>query len=233
MQPYFLPYIGYWQLIAAVDVFVIYDNIKYTKKGWINRNRLLRKGAPAVFSLPLRAASDDLDVRDREIAPEFRGKTLLAQVRGAYLRAPQFEPTFALLERILVTGERNLFLFLERSIRLTCEHLGIGTEIRRSSDVSADRDLRGQDRVLAICEAVGTDVYVNAIGGVELYSAEAFAARGMELRFIRSRPLEYQQPGAPFVPNLSILDVLMFNSLSAVREAACTGFDLVGAAETA
>jgi hypothetical protein len=227
MQPYFLPYLGYWQLIAAVDLFVVYDTVKYTKKGWINRNRLLRSGAPAVFSLPLRAASDDLDVRDREIAPEFNGETWLAEVRGAYLRAPQFAPTFALLQRIVGTGERNLFLFLERSIRLTCEHLGISTEIRRSSDVSADRDLRGQDRVMAICEAVGTDVYVNAIGGVELYSPEAFAARGMELRFIRSRPLEYAQLGAPFVPNLSILDVLMFNPLTAVKESIVAGYDLI------
>lgn len=227
MQPYFLPYLGYWQLIAAVDVFVVYDTIKYAKKGWINRNRLLRNGAPAVFSLPLRAASDDLDIREREIAPEFRSETLLAQVRGAYLRAPEFAPTFALLERIVGTDERNLFLFLERSIRLTCEHLGIGTGIRRSSVVSAGRDLRGQDRVLAICEAVGTDVYVNAIGGVELYSPEAFAARGMGLRFIRSWPTEYAQLGAPFVPNLSILDVLMFNPRTAVKESIVVGYDLI------
>jgi hypothetical protein len=226
MQPYFLPYIGYFQLIDAVDLFIVYDDVKYTKRGWINRNRMLVNGRDAMFSLPLKHASDALDVRDREIAPEFQPETLLAQVRGAYLRAPQFAPTFALLQRIVGTSERNLFLFLERSIRLTCEHLGISTEIRRSSDVSADRDLRGQDRVLAICEAVGTDVYVNAIGGVELYSPEAFAARGMELRFIRSRPLEYAQLGAPFVVNLSILDVLMFNPLAAVREAVHTSFDL-------
>jgi hypothetical protein len=227
MQPYFLPYFGYWQLIAAVDVFVIYDTVKYTKKGWINRNRLLRNGAPAMFSLPLRRASDDLDIRDREIAPEFRGETLLAQVRGAYLRAPQFGPTFALLQRVVGTDERDLFMFLERSIRLTCEHLAIATEIRRSSDVPADRELRGEGRVLAICEAVGTEVYVNAIGGVELYSPEEFAARGMELRFIRSRPLEYAQLGAPFVPNLSILDVLMFNPLAAVKESIVAGYDLI------
>jgi hypothetical protein len=226
MQPYFLPYIGYWQLIAAVDVFVVYDTIKYTKKGWINRNRLLRNGGPATFSLPLRGAPDDLDVRNREIAPEFRPETLLAQFRGAYRRAPHLEPTVALMERILGTDERNLFLFLERSIRLTCEHLGIGTEIRRSSDIPADDALRGQERVLAMCEAVGTNVYVNAIGGVELYSAEAFAARGMELRFLRSQPPVYEQFGAAFVPSLSILDVLMFNPLPAVHQVVRTGFDL-------
>ena len=56
MQPYFLPYIGYWQLLSAVDQFVVYDNIKYTKKGWINRNRFLRDGTDAVFTIPLKGA---------------------------------------------------------------------------------------------------------------------------------------------------------------------------------
>ena len=227
MQPYFLPYIGYFQLISAVDVFIVYDTIKYTKKGWINRNRMLRNGEAATFSLPLKGASDDLDVRDREIAREFRSETILAQVRGAYRRAPHFEPTYALLERIVGTEERNLFLFLEHSIRLVCGHLGITNEIRRSSEVPVDRHPRGQDRVLAMCEAIGTDIYVNAIGGVELYSPEAFAARGMELRFIRSQPLEYPQLGTGFVPQLSILDVLMFNPLPTVREIVRTGFDLI------
>lgn len=227
MQPYFLPYVGYFQLIDAVDVFVVYDNIKYTKKGWINRNRMLRDGQSATFSLPLKRAPDALDVRDREIAPDFRGGTFLAQVRGAYRRAPHFEPTYALLERIMATEERNLFWFIERSIRQVCGHLGITTEIRRSSEVPSDGGLRGQDRVLAICEAIGTDLYMNAIGGLELYSPEAFAARGMELRFIRSRPLEYEQSGADFVPHLSILDVLMFNPLPTVREIVRAGHDLI------
>jgi hypothetical protein len=227
MQPYFLPYAGYWQLIAAVDRFIVYDAIKYTKKGWINRNRMLRDGAPAVFTLPLKRASDDLDVRDREIAPEFRGAALLARVKGAYRRAPHAEPTLALLERILETDERNLFAFLERSIRLTCDHLAIATPILTSSAIAVDPGLRGQDRVLAICEAVGTDRYVNAIGGVELYDPQAFRARGIDLRFLRSRPIEYPQLGGAFVPQLSILDVLMFNPLPVVREIVHAGFELV------
>ena len=196
MQPYFLPYVGYFQLIAAVDTFVVYDTIKYTKKGWINRNRMLRNGQAATFSLPLRRASDALDIRDREIAPEFRRQSLLAQVRGAYRRAPQFEPTYALLTGIMANEERNLFRFIEHSIRLLCEHLGLGAAIRRSSDIPTDASLRGQDRVIATCEAVGAARYVNPIGGLDLYSREAFAARGIELLFLRSRPLEYAQFGA-------------------------------------
>src|SRR5262245_23898499 len=93
MQPYLLPYIGYFQLISAVDVFVVYDNIQYTKKGWINRNRLLRSGEPALFSLPLKSDSDVLDIRERELATDFDPGRLMRQFEGAYRRAPQFATT--------------------------------------------------------------------------------------------------------------------------------------------
>jgi hypothetical protein len=227
MQPYFMPYTGYFQLISAVDVFIIYDNIKYTKKGWINRNRMLLNGAASVFSLPLKSAPDSLDIRDREIAPVFRGETLLARVRGAYRRAPFFESTYALLEHILGSEERNLFRFLESSIARTSEHLDIPTQIRRSSSVPIDHELRGQERVIAMCEAVGTDMYVNAIGGVELLSPGAFRAHGMELRFLNSQPHQYTQLGEGFVGQLSILDVLMFNPLSRVQDLVRTGYELI------
>ena len=227
MQPYFLPYIGYYQLIAAVDLFVVYDAIKYTKRGWINRNRLLQNGEPAVFTLPLRHGSDELQIRERELATTFRAAALLNQVRGAYRRAPFFAPTYRLLEEILSTGEMNLFRFLEASVVTVCRYLGIETEIRRSSDVEEEVGLRAQDRVIGICGAVGAGRYINAIGGVELYESEAFAAHGLELRFIRPDPPAYEQFGAPFVPSLSILDVLMFNPVTAVADWVNTAYSLI------
>ena len=83
MQPYFLPYVGYWQLLAAVDEFIVYDNIKYTKKGWINRNRMLRNGEDVMFSLPLQGASDSLDIVERELSDSFDREKLLSQFSGA------------------------------------------------------------------------------------------------------------------------------------------------------
>ena len=227
MQPYFFPYIGYFQLIAAVDLFVIYDNIKYTKKGWINRNRLLQNGKSVTFTLPLKGASDSLHVRERELAADFEPDRLLNQLKGAYQRAAHFEPTFALVERIVRCGEGNLFRFLHRCIVETCTHLGIATRIRVSSDVAIDHGLMNQDKVLALCEALGANQYVNAIGGTELYSKEAFRAKGIDLKFIRASPLEYPQFGGAFVPWLSIIDVLMFNPLDAVRSYISTGRELI------
>jgi hypothetical protein len=217
MQPYFLPYIGYFQLIAAVDTFVVYDNIKYTKKGWINRNRWLQNGDDAMFSLPLEKGSDALEIGQRTVSAEFDRRKFLAQLRANYAKAPYFEPTQALIERLLPGEDRRLFEVLHPSIVAVCRHLGIGTEIRVSSTVPADHTLRGQDRVLDLCRATGATTYINSIGGTALYSEQAFADAGVVLRFLRSRPLEYQQFGAPFVPWLSILDVLMFNPVETVR----------------
>lgn len=218
MQPYFLPYIGYFQLIAAVDRFVVYDNIKYTKKGWINRNRMLVNGADVMFSLPLKKDSDTLDVVERELAAEFEPGDLLKQWRGAYAKAPYFAETFPLLERMMACPERNLFRFIHASILAVCAHLSIKTPIHISSTIPIDHTLRAEEKVLALCQAMGATEYINPIGGTELYDRKTFAKRGVSLHFLRAKPLEYPQFGAPFVPWLSILDVLMFNGRDQVIE---------------
>ena len=227
MQPYFLPYIGYFQLVAAVDVFVVYDNIKYTKKGWINRNRLLAGGIDQTFTLPLRAGSDAEHVRGRFLADDFRPRKLLDQFRGAYRSAPEFDRIYPLLERIILYPDRNLFSFIRHALEAVCAELDVRTEIRVSSSVGIDHELRHQDKVLALCAAMGATTYVNAIGGTELYASEDFAAQGVELRFIRPRPMEYAQFGQPFVPWLSIVDVMMFNSPDRVRELVAGHHDLL------
>ena len=227
MQPYFFPYIGYFQLIAAVNMFIVYDNIKYTKKGWINRNRMLQNGKDEMFSLPLKSGSDYLDVCERELAADFNRNKLLNQIKGAYRRAPYFSQTFPLVEQIVRYEDTNLFRFLHHSITRTCEHLGITTEIRASSGIAIDHDLKNQDKVLALCEAVGASAYVNAIGGMELYSKEAFQEKDVELKFIRSKPFEYPQFGDAFVPWLSIIDVMMFNPLDAIQTCISINYELI------
>jgi hypothetical protein len=225
MQPYFMPYIGYFQLIDAVDLFIIYDNIKYTKKGWINRNRILQNGKDVMVSLPLKAGSDTLQVCERELAADFAPIKFLAQVQGAYRKAPHFEATFALLERCLATDARNLFQFLHQALTQTCAHLGIATEFRVSSSIAIDHGLAAQGKVIALCQAVGADQYINPIGGVDLYAHSAFAEAGIHLDFLRAKPFEYPQFGAPFVPWLSILDVLMFNPVDMVRDQIQNGWE--------
>jgi len=227
MQPYFLPYIGYFQLIAAVDTFIVYDNIKYTKKGWINRNRMLLNGTDAMFSLPLKKDSDSLDVVQREISADFDHTKLINQFKGAYRCAPYFSQTYPLLERVVCCEDHNLFRYLHHSLVETCRHLGIDTEIRISSGIVIDHDLKAQDKVLALCKAMRADEYVNTIGGTELYQKSEFCSHGIELKFIKSQPFEYDQFGAAFVPWLSIVDVMMFNPLDVVRDCINSNYELI------
>ena len=227
MQPYFLPYIGYFQLIAAVDLFIVYDNIKYTKKGWINRNRLLQNDKDVMFSLPLKKDSDSLNVCERELAADFNRHKLLHQFKNAYRHAPYFAQTFPLIEQVVAYDQSNLFDFLHHSIVKVCEHLGITTKIEISSSINIDHALKNQDKVVALCEAVSASVYVNTIGGIDLYSKETFHYKGFALKFIQSKPFDYRQFDSVFVPWLSIIDVMMFNTLETVQICISTNFELI------
>lgn len=226
MQPYFLPYIGYFQLISAVDVFVVYDKIKYTKKGWINRNRLLRNGADALFSLPLKSDSDALDVVDRVLSPDFEREKLLRQFQGAYQRAPYFSHVFPWLSRVINTEDSNLFSYVHHSIKEVCAYLEIHTPIRVFSELGVDEQLKSQDKVIAICQAVGADTYINPVGGTGLYASADFQQAGITLQFLKSHEVAYPQFGAKFVPWLSIVDVLMFNDPGVVMHSVRTDYEL-------
>ena len=228
MQPYFLPYLGYFQLISAVDTFVIYDTIQYTKKGWINRNQMLRNGAATMFSLPLKNDSDFLNVVDRALADAFDPAKLCSQISGAYRKAPEFETTMPMIEKIIMFKADNLFDYIHNSLAKCCDHLGIKTALRVSSQVDGTTSgLRNADRVIDICKQTGAATYVNPPGGRELYASAAFRTSGLELRFIQPRLSPYPQFGAAFVPSLSILDVMMFNSRDHIREALLGEYDLV------
>jgi hypothetical protein len=227
MQPYFFPYIGYFQLIGAVDLFILYDNIKYTKKGWINRNRFLLNGADSVFSVPLRKDSDSLDVKDRVLADNFDRRKLVNQLREAYRHAPHFEQAFPVVEKSIMSRRENLFEYVRSSVTHVCSYLGLGTRIIASSGIAIDPALKAEARVLALCKATGANTYVNAIGGQKLYPREEFEANGVELKFLESRAITYRQFGEPFVPWLSIVDVMMFNPVPTIREFIENGYELV------
>jgi hypothetical protein len=227
MQPYFFPYIGYFQLIGSVDLFVMYDNIKYTKKGWINRNRILRNGADCVFTVPLRKDSDSLDVRDRAVAADYDRGRLVNQLREAYRRAPHFQEGFPVVEKAVMAPRDNLFEYVHGSVVEVCRYLGIGTRMVPSSSFAIDPALKAQDKVLALCKAASANMYVNAIGGQELYNREEFRVRCVELKFLKTRPIEYPQFRDPFVPWLSIIDVMMFNPVARIREFLETRYELI------
>ncbi|MDY4323427.1 WbqC family protein [Pectobacterium brasiliense] len=227
MQPYFFPYIGYFQLMAEVDIFVVYDNIKYTKKGWINRNRILLNGKDSIFSLPLKKDSDFLDVKDRVLSETFNRDDLINKIRGAYRRAPYFKNVFPLLENIINYRDDNLFNYILYSLGSIKEYLGLTCDIKVSSSINIDHSLKSQDKVLAFGNALGAKSYSNPPGGISLYSQEAFSLHGMTLNFIQPNNIIYKQFDEPFVAWLSIIDVMMFNSSDEVLHLITNEYELI------
>lgn len=219
MQPYFLPYIGYFQLINAVDKFVVYDNIQYTKKGWVNRNRILVNEKPEYISLPLKKDSDYLNIINRQLSTNFDEikNKLIRKIRGAYQKAPFYNETIDFFEEILDCDYRNLFEFILNSIKKSCNYLNITTEIIISSSLEINHKNKGEDRVISICKQLRASEYINPIGGVKLYSKDRFIAEEINLHFLESKNLDYKQFGDVFISHLSLLDVLMFNSLDDVK----------------
>lgn len=214
MQPYFLPYIGYFQLIKSVDEFILYDNIQYTKKGWINRNRILVNGSDRLITLPVKKDSDYLNIVDREISDTWNTdkKSLLNLIKSSYSKAPYFRETYELLEECLAVEHTNLFEFIHQTLLKINRYVEIETPITISSSISIDHSLKSEEKVLSLCKAVGATMYINAIGGQHLYSKDRFAAHKIQLQFIKSDTIQYSQFSNNFVPWLSIVDVLMFNS---------------------
>ncbi len=218
MQPYFLPYIGYFQLMASVDKFILLDDVNYINRGWINRNRMLINGEAHTFTVPLRGASQNKLICDIQLMDDdgWRDK-LLRTIRQAYAKAPCFGQVSALVEGIICNPVRQLDAFLLNSLHEIANYIGLDTEIVASSRIYCNAHLHGQARILDICKQEGAQRYVNASGGEALYERTSFREQGLELKFLHSRALSYAQGQSEFVPWLSILDVLMFNPQPEVR----------------
>lgn len=212
-QPYFLPYIGYWQLIAAADIFIIGDDYSFIKGGWITRNRILDVQTIRPFSLSINSSSSNKLISELFLTDNPRLRTkLLYQVKTYYHKAPHFEIGYSILEKILSFPDLNLANFLEHSIRVICSYLGIRTVIRKSSEFHTYGTLFKQHRIFEYCKQLNADTYINAIGGKDIYNVDEFKNNGISLYFLKSLSTPYHQFSDTFYPDLSILDAIMFCS---------------------
>lgn len=217
MQPYFFPYIGYWQLIYAVDKYVVFDDVNYIKRGWINKNYILYNNQRKQINVYLKGVSQNKLINEVEIGDRDNNLNNLTVIQDAYRKAPYFEQVFPIIEKIICQDATNVAEYNEFLLKAIIKYLGISTEIYRSSDLNKDNSLRGQDKIIDICKVLGADAYYNAIGGTELYHIDAFRNNNMELFFLNPGAVNYKQFGDVFVSDLSIIDVLMFNSIMDIR----------------
>jgi len=217
MQPYFFPYLGYWQLLAAVDKYVVYDDVNYIKGGWIARNNILLNGQKHLITLPLENPSSFKKINEIAITGNMKAREKLVRtIQNAYVKAPYYADVMPWVED-LILHSATIAELNTQSILKVCDYLGIDTQIIVSSELDKDNELKGQDKVIHIVKKLGGDAYYNAIGGRELYDKDQFAAEGIQLSFLKAGDISYQQFGNEPISGLSIIDVLMFNSVEEAK----------------
>jgi len=220
MQPYFMPYIGYFQLINAVDKFIFYDDVTFIKQGWINRNQILINNQPSMFSIPLSNASSHVLIKDVLISENTYlkwKKSFLNSIKFSYKKAKNYDQIVVLIERILSAQFKTISELAISSIIEVSKYLELKTEFEVCSNVYSNINLNGQERLLEICKNEKIKTYINPIGGMELYSKKVFFEENIELFFIKTNKSIYKQFSENFVPFLSIIDVLMFNDIDEIK----------------
>jgi hypothetical protein len=212
VQPYFLPYIGYFALINAVDRFVYFDDVQYIRRGWVNRNRIKMGTGWQYITLPVGRASQSARINEVCVIDDEREiQRLKKAIQFSYERSPYYDTIVKMLFDLIKPGEN----IAATDIALTnsiCQYLGFSTEFYVSSEIAKDDSLRSGAKIIEICKILGGDHYVNPIGGLELYSREMFLESGLKLSFLKMNEVSYSQGKGEFIPSLSILDVLMWNS---------------------
>lgn len=221
MQPYFMPYIGYWQLINAVEKFVILDDVNYIMRGYINRNSILLDGKPYRFTIPIEKASQNKLIMDTKLnfTPDKKQDFLLT-VSNAYRKAPYFENVMSMIEDVVNNPKIDLTAFIRYSLERVMQYLDLHTEILLSSEIEKNLECKGEERIIAICKKLDADTYINPCGGRKLYHRDAFEKEHMQLFFLDTQNdyIVYKQAQQEFTGNLSIIDIMMFNDIEKIQD---------------
>lgn len=207
MQPYFCPYIGYFQLVAATDLFVFYDDVNYIRGGWINRNRIISGGKEFLFTVPIADASSYRLIKDTEVNWAVKDMAKIHNnIRHSYARSPYFSDVFAIVDTIFAARHPTISALAIDSVKRFSHYLGLATEFKISSEEGYQKTDDRVQNLVNILKAEGAEHYINPIGGQELYKKEDFLAHGIKLNFIKG------------TGSLSIIDVCMTHSRDEVRE---------------
>lgn len=198
------------------DTFVISDSMQYIKKGYINRNYILLNGERHRFTIEVIGVHGTSLINEVNVGKNAR--KIISTIKHAYKNAPHFNDVFPMIEALLQNKETNIARYLGNSMQEIAKYLSMNTEFLYLSELQGETTLKSQDRTIDICKRVNADKYVNAIGGQSLYDKESFKREDIELEFLEVIDVEYKQFYNKFVPHLSIIDVLMFNSKEEVNK---------------
>lgn len=210
MQPYLFPFLGYYQLAFHCNTFVFYDDVNYIKGGYINRNFILSSGKKQLFSIPVLKASSFKKINELQFQDNL--SKVVKTIEQSYKKAPNFSSVMPLIAAILNNKERNVAIASAESITIVFEYLGLKRHFCFSSELDYDREQNAEQKLFSLCKYFDSHDYCNSLGGEKLYNKSSFSNQGISLSFLKPTPQEYPQGNHAFVSNLSIIDVLMWNS---------------------
>lgn len=214
MQPYFFPYIGYYQLVYEVEKFVFLDNVNFIKKGYINRNSILLNGQRFQFSLPVTSVSQNRPIHLHDYTGSF--SNFIKVLEQGYKNSPYFSVAMPIIESVILDQDINVARKNAKSVAVVFEYLGVHRDFSYASQIPIAEDCKSQSRIIELCKAMYIDKYRNSIGGRELYERAAFAEKGIEIKFLQNNSKPYQQKETEFVSNLSVIDVLMYRDKESI-----------------
>lgn len=219
MQPYIFPYLGYFQLINAVDTFVFYDDVNFIKKGWVNRNKILVNGQEKLITIPCLKVSQNKLIQEIEIDYNKEYKKLLTTIEQAYKKAPFYSQVFPIIFEILESKEKYLVDKSISSLKIISNYLNISdTKFLSSSEYFySSFGMDKAERLINITKALKSTHYINPEGGKDLYSKDYFEKQEIKLDFIKTKLPTYKQFGNEFISGLSIIDIMMFNDIDTIN----------------
>lgn len=227
MQPYIFPYIGYFQLVYSSELFIFYDDVNFINKGWVNRNRILANGKDLLITIPCIDASQNKLIKDVQLLNDDKSlRKILTTIQMNYKKAPHYDAIYPLIENIFNCKHNTISEFAIDSVVSISQYLGLQTVFKNSSTSYSNQTLKKGDRLIDICHIEKQNLYINAVGGKEIYNQEQFKSKGVTLKFLVPELHEYLQFKQPFVPWLSVIDILMFNTKEYIVDKILPAFHL-------
>lgn len=221
MQPYLFPFLGYFQLLNAVDVFVFADDVNFIKGGFIHRNKILFQNEEFYITVPCEKKSQNKLINEVRLSTKTKGypDNILLTIKQAYAKAPFITDVFPIIESIFNSGVDNISTLAAASVESVSNYLELNVDFKFSSaSFNHTKGLEKSIRLIKITKELGGDTYMNPIGGTKIYDKEIFENQGIKLYFLESEAITYPQFNDNFIPNLSIIDVIMFNSREDVNK---------------
>ncbi len=209
MQPTFLPWAGYFNLMAQVDDFVFLDDVQLEKQSWQTRNRLFMNGCVQWISLPVRHSNLSQTIHETEVLDTGRWCEKLARgFEQNYGKHPHYSVAREVLDLLTFQPGVKLSVLNETVIRYVAERLGITARLHRAGELGIT-GIRSA-RLIALCKHFDAKEYLSPVGSADYLSEDGFTAKvTATLRFQEYHPQPYHQKGSrEFVSHLSIVDVI-------------------------